>query len=291
MRLIATILMLCMTWPAWAASPQRVVSLNVCTDQLAVLLLPPERIAAVSFLARDPDISYVAAQAAALPAVLGTAEEIIPLRPDLVLVGRFTTRPTVRLLRARGIPVLELDLAGSFDDIRAQVRQVARTLDVAARGEELLAEMDRRLAEAAPESSETPAPRLLTFAPGGFTAGGGTLSDAVMRAAGFANYAAARGLKGYGYLPIEIVAADPPEALVGGRERPGYPSMAGRLLSHPALARSIPEQARIRIPGSLWSCGGPFTAEAVTRLAAARRALQAAESRVAAGSVPKETAP
>lgn len=287
-RTAATLLALCLAWPTWPAlaapaeapPPQRVVSLNLCTDQLAVLLLPPDRIAAVSFLARDPELSHVADRAATLPIVHGTAEEILPLRPDLVLAGTFTTRPTVRLLKAKGIPVLELGLASGFDDIRAQTRAVAAALGVPERGEALLAEMDRRLAAAAPAAGDA-RPRVLTFAPGGFTAGAGTLSDAIMRAAGVANYAAARGLNGYGYLPVEAVAADPPDLLVGGREAAGHPSLAGRLLSHPALARSIPPAARLRIPGSLSACGGPFTVEAVERLAAARRALPAAGPQMA----------
>ncbi len=282
MRVAAAILLaICLACPALAAPPQRVVSLNLCTDQLAVLLLPPERIAAVSFLARDADLSYVAERAASLPVVHGTAEEILPLKPDLVLAGTFTTRPTVRLLRARGIPVLELGLTRDFDDIRDQTRTVAAALGVPERAEALLAEMDRRLAAAAP-AAEDRRPRALTFAPGGFTAGSGTLSDAVMRAAGLENYAAGRGLNGYGYLPIESVAADPPDLLVAGRERPGHPSLAGRMLSHPALDRSLPLEARRRVPAALWTCGGPFTVEAVELLAAARRDLRRGGPEVAA---------
>ncbi|QJE72173.1 ABC transporter substrate-binding protein [Aerophototrophica crusticola] len=114
--------------PPVLAKPQRVVSLNLCTDQVAVLLLPRERIAALSFLALDRELSAVADSAAGLPTVQGMAEEILPLQPDLVLAGSFTTRPTVALLRARGIKVLELGLADDFDAIRAQLRQVADAL-------------------------------------------------------------------------------------------------------------------------------------------------------------------
>jgi len=261
--------------PPAAAKPQRVVSLNLCTDQLAVLLLPPARIAGLSFLARDPDLSHVAAAAQDLPVVQGSAEEVLNLAPDLVLAGRYTTRHTVQILQSRGLPVLVLDLADSFESIRAQVARVAEAVGEPARGAALLAEMDRRLAAAAPPPGAL-APTALTLAPGGFTAGAGTLSDAVMRAAGVRNHAAALGLTGYGYLPVELVAADPPDLLVHGSGPDDYPSLAGQMLAHPALARSVPEAARPRVPGALWSCGGPFTAQAVTLLAAARDARQPA---------------
>ena len=49
-----------------AEAVNRVVSLNLCTDQMLVLLAP-EKIAALSPLARDPALSFVAPQAAHLP--------------------------------------------------------------------------------------------------------------------------------------------------------------------------------------------------------------------------------
>lgn len=271
--------------------PRRVVSLNLCTDQLAVLLLPRERIAGLTFLAEDPDLSTVADRVAGIPLVQGQAEEVLALRPDLVLAGIYTTRPTVALLKARGIPVIELGLTDGFDSIRAETRRLAAALGVPERAEELLAEMDAALAAAAPtpESGAGPAnPTALTFAPGGFTAGAGTLSDAVMRAAGLTNYAAAKGMNGYGYLSVETVAADPPDLLIASAQPKDYPSLQDRMLGHPALARAVPAAARPRIPGSLWACGGPFTAEAVTRLAAARASLTTPDrlAGVAAGAAP-----
>lgn len=255
------------------AGPARVVSLNLCADQLALLLLPRERIAALSFLAADPGLSALADQVRGLPLVQGMAEEVLPLSPDLVLVGTYTTRPTVALLRARGIPVLEVGLVSDFAGIRAQIRQVAAALDVAARGEELIADMDAKLAAARAPAGMARPPRVLALAPGAFTAGSGTLSDAVMRAAGLVNYAADKGLRGYGYLPVETVAADPPDLLLANADEAGHPSLNGQMLAHPALARAVPEGGRPTVPGKLWTCGGPFTADAATLLAAARDRL------------------
>ncbi|MFV3131756.1 ABC transporter substrate-binding protein [Niveispirillum sp. KHB5.9] len=254
------------------AGPARVVSLNLCTDQLALALLPRERIVALSFLAADPGLSALSDRVGDIPLVQGMAEEVLPLVPDLVLAGTFTTRPTIALLRARGVTVLEVGLVSDFDGIRAQIRQVAAALDVAARGEELIAGMDATLAAAAPTGPARPA-RVLSLAPGAFTAGSGTLSDAVMRAAGLVNYAADKGLQGYGYLPVETVAADPPDLLVANADEQGYPSLNGQMLAHPALDRAVPAQDRPAVPGRLWTCGGPFTADAATMLAAARDRL------------------
>jgi iron complex transport system ATP-binding protein len=82
--------------------PRRIVSMNVCTDQFVMLLAERERIQSVSWLARNPEVSTTADDAAAIPVNHGLAEEILPLRPDLVVAGTFTTRPTVYLLRRLG---------------------------------------------------------------------------------------------------------------------------------------------------------------------------------------------
>lgn len=259
---------------AKAGPPQRVVSLNLCTDQMVLALLPRDRIAGLSHLAGDAAYSPLIDRVGDIPLLQGMAEEVLPLHPDLVLVGVYTTRPTVALLRARGIAVRELAQPSDFDGIREQIRDLAQLLDVTARGEALIAEMDATLNSAATPIRPDARPlRVLSLAPGAFTAGAGTLYDAVMRAAGLVNYAADKGLVGYGYLAVEDVVADPPDLMLANADEKSHPSLNGQLLAHPALARAIPPHRRPSIPGRFWTCGGPFTAQAVARLAAARDQL------------------
>ena len=74
--------------PAPAAAPQRVLSLNLCTDQLLMALLPPQRIASITWLSRtegDPALLDIARQ---LPVNHGSPEEVLAARPDLVLAGK-----------------------------------------------------------------------------------------------------------------------------------------------------------------------------------------------------------
>lgn len=255
-------------------TPRRIVSLNLCTDQLLLTLAPRERIVGLSFLAADPGLSALAAETAGLPLLRGQAEEVLPLRPDLVLAGQYTARPTVALLRAHGIKVVEVGLTDDFVAIRQQIRNVAAALGTVERGETVIAAMDRMLDQARPPPGQA-RPRVLALAPGAFTAGSGTLSDSAMQAAGMANYAAAKGLAGYGYLSLENIAADPPDLLLIDGEEGRSPSLNGQLLAHPALVRAVPAARRPTVPARLWTCGGPFTAEAVRLLAVARDRLAA----------------
>jgi iron complex transport system substrate-binding protein len=275
--LILNLLLLCAAaGPASAAPPQRIVSLNLCADQLVVLLAEPSRIAALSKLARDRQLSYVARQAEGFPSAQPNAESVLAYRPDLVLAGKLAAAPTVNFLKSKGVPVLQISLLSSFDGIREQTRSVGKALGAEARAEQLIAVMDKILA--AEDASDIPATRrpvALSWQPGGFTAGSGTLMDAVLRAAGYDNLATLRGLKGYGFLTLETVAAGRPDLLIADTDLPDPPSLRQALLAHPVLSPARGGVgARIAAPPALTACAGPFTAEAVALLRAKRRELK-----------------
>lgn len=241
--------LLAMTLHAHAA--ERVVSLNLCTDQMLVLLAP-EKVAALTPLARDPSLSFVAAEAAHLPTVRASAEGVLRLHPDLILAERYGAQTTLALLRDEGLRVLTVSEPRDFVGIRAETRMLAGALDVPRRGEALIAAMDAELA-ALPRHDSL---RALAWEPRGFTAGPGTLMDAVLRAAGLINVSDGR------RIGLEALLHHKPDLLVVSAA-PEYPSLASEMLNHPAVA-DIPRRA---IPPALTLCGGPFTADAAASLA------------------------
>jgi iron complex transport system substrate-binding protein len=235
-----------------APAAERVVSLNLCSDQMLVLLAP-EQVAALSPLARDPALSFVAARAATMPVVRGSAEAVLRLHPDLVLAGDFGAQTTVALLEQEGVPVWRLDLPQDFAAIWAQTTRLAARLGVPERGAALIAAMDAVLRSVRP-----PAHRITAIAlePRGYTAGPGSLMDAVLRAAGLTNAADGRPLG------LEALLRHAPDLLVVPVS-PAYASLATDMLDSPAVA-AIP---RREVPPPLTICAGPFTAQAVAMLA------------------------
>lgn len=249
------------------AKPTRIVSLNLCADQLVLQLAEPGNIASVTRHAADPELSHMAAAAAGIATNRGRAEEVVALGADLVLTVAPSAQPTVFMLRRLGIEVVELPLAESIQGVRDLVRRVAALVGEKARGEAAIAEMDTRLAAVAAAPGRRP--RIVVFQARGHTAGPGTLIDEIVRVAGFRNVATELGVSGSGFLGLEaLVLADPDTVVISGYRR-DQASLAVQLFDHPALSLRTDIKV-VTMPVALWLCATPAIVEAAELLARSR---------------------
>jgi iron complex transport system substrate-binding protein len=240
------------------SGPRRIVSLNLCADQYLLALADPGQIAALGRFARDPAMSFAAGKARAFPVTRGNAEDVLLLRPDLILVGLGYRSDTLAAIGGRGIRIVELPPASSYGEIVAQVRMVAREIGHPARGEALIRRMDAGLAAI---------PRLRTariaayYQRRGYLTGTGTLVDEMMRRVGLRNLAASLDRPVLSRLSVEEMVAARPDYLIVENRR--VVDRGTEMLRHPALA-AIP---RIYLPEAWTVCGGPSYPFAVRRLA------------------------
>lgn len=256
--------------PALAdTAPARVVSMNLCTDQLAMLLAAPGQLVSVSHLASDPLSSSMVAEAAAFPANRGGAEQIFLMHPDLVLAGTYTSLASVSLLRDLGVTVVQVPPVTALDEIPGQIRTVGAAMGRAAQAEALVAEFQAGLAALA---TDLPPRRAALYYPNGYTVGEGTLADDVLRYAGFDNIGARAGLTGGGTLPLERLVMAAPEMIVTSTKYPGA-SRSEDILDHPALV-DLRAAAGIASSDADWVCGTPHILRALAGMRAAREALE-----------------
>ena len=258
---------------ARAEPPRRIVSLNLCTDQILIDLVGRERIAALSHLATDPALSAIAEEARGLVTIRGTAEEVLARDPDLVLTIAGSTPATVSLLERLGKRVLAVPLANDFDAVRSITRAIAQAVGEVERGEQLLASFDARLAAGAPADARRPS--ALVYQLNSLASGPGTLVDAMLTAAGFRNLARELPLGPAGRLPLETLVANPPDLVVLATAPDAFRTVAADNLRHPALAAVRAERPHVLLGMADWLCGTPRAARAVEALAGWRRALPA----------------
>ncbi len=241
------------------------MSLNLCTDELLLDLLPPQRIASLTFLARSPTDAVHWREAANISINHGYAEEVLAARPDLVLAGTYTTAATRQLLKQLAVPLVEVPPAGNFEEIRAVTRQVARALDEIDGGERLLAVMDATLHNLDEERSEGMI-RVAGWNGSGAVPGTGTLFDAILTAAGGVNIAASlQGVRNGSFDIEELLMARPDVLAYGAGNR--APALREDTGQHPLILKLYGHR-RISYPEALYSCGIPEAAQAAVALRA-----------------------
>jgi iron complex transport system substrate-binding protein len=199
------------------ATPSRIASLTLATDEMLADLVSTERIVGVTFLADDPEISNVAEHYPKRIARLHerNCEQIIVLAPDLVCVAPYNTADALRLLERSGLTIYRNDSVCSIDEIEAGITRLGERVGEPGRARILVESMSERRRRLAGRLRDvTFRPRVLYWA-SGYTSGRGTTIDDIIREAGGINVAAELGLEGSPEIsPERVVAADPEVVLL-----------------------------------------------------------------------------
>ena len=247
-----------------AGPPERVVSINLCTDQLAMMLAAPGQLVSISRISHDPNVSVMREQALDYPINSGQGEEVFRLTPDLVLAGQFTSSYTVSLLRRLGVEVVQLPIVSSLDAIPDAIREVGRLLGQDAQAEAVIADFTADLA--AMQKARDTTPRAALHYANNYTSGENSLAHEILTAAGFANIAAEAGLSGGGTLAMERLIMLMPDLVISGQPYPGA-SRSEEVLRHPAMRGLRDRHAGHALADAEWVCGTPAVLRAIARLA------------------------
>lgn len=275
MPIVAGLVLAIFVQQARADVPRRVVSFNLCADQLVVALADSEQIAGLSPYAADPVLSVVAEEAKQYRRLDWQAEATIILQPDLVFTGPNDRPATRRMLKAQGMRVVEMAFVTDLQSARAQIRETAKLLGHPERGEKLVASLDAahaRLAAVELHGFST----AVVVERGGYTQGPSSLAATLLATAGLKSPPGAPARYG-GFIPLEKLLMLKPDLLFV-KDPPVEASDQGALyITHPALETLYPPERRIALPTRYTMCGGPalvaafdYLAEALARLPGSR---------------------
>ena len=256
---------------ARAEPPARVVSMNLCADQLAMLLAAPGQLLSVSDWSARERASMMTAEARKLPLNGGLAEEVFTFAPDLVLAGSFTNRASVDMLRRLGLRVEVLPPARSLSEVRTLIAEVGALLGRETEAAALVEQFDASLADARAAAAPLPSLSSAYYYPNSYTTGAGTLADDIMRAAGLDNAAAALGLRGSVKIPLEVLVMQRPFLIETRYISGGEHGRSYETLTHPALRALRAQRQGAQVEERWQICGTPFVLQAIDALIAARR--------------------
>jgi iron complex transport system substrate-binding protein len=263
--MLASTLFFSIAWTANATSPSRVASLNMCTDQLLLDLADPRQIAGLSPFATDATRSFMAEKAKGLPALSGTAEEIMVLKPDLVVAGTFTKRATREFIRGQGVKLEEFAPVQTLAENRQQITRFGQITGAVDKAAGRNAELDAALLELRAAASKDKL-RVLPLSRRGWVAGSNTLISEILTQSGLINAADDLGLRSDGRTTLEAIVMLRPDAILIAQDDDNAEDQGKALLLHPAIQRLFPPERRIIIPERLTICGGPMLVEAMQML-------------------------
>ncbi len=267
-RIGAAVFLLLTTGQAMAAPPQRIMSLKICTDELLMDLVPPSRIASVTFLSREAAALKIWPEAARIPVNHNSAEEVLVTRPDMILTDSFTSPQMRTILAQSGARVVEVPPAENFDQIRAVTKMVGDAVGAPERARALIAHMDETLRRLAATRPAQPI-KVLGWGGGGFVPGRSSMFSAVLEAAGGINIAVQEG-----YTDVEGLIAARPDVLAYGDDYIDTPSLRADQNAHPVLLKLFGSR-RVIYPAALFNCGVPQSADAALQLRGQLRSAMA----------------
>ena len=251
--------------PAIGDAPRRVVSINLCTDQLLLALGDPQQIAALGRWADNREMSFLAAEAKPFRRIGGAAEEVLRLQPDLVLAGAFSGAATRAILQAQGLRVETFAPPRTIAEARTEIARAAALLDRHERGLTLIASIDAAL-EVRTSGGQSRPLTALALQRRGYVSGAETLLSDALAQTGFANAAAALGVRSVEHASLEAIAQVRPDVLVVEDLSRAPPDQASALLRHPVLARLVSGDRMLTVPVAELSCAGPALPALIHRL-------------------------
>ena len=229
-------------------APKRIVSVNLCADQLVLALADRNQIAGLTRNADDREMSAEATRAQGLPLLSSSAEHILAIDPDLVVGMPASRSMALAALKGHDYRTLNLKSADRLADIYDAIGETAAAVGHPERGRRMIAAMQRDLASL----KKTGRGRIAAYYQRrGYMTGTGTLVDDLMERMGLTNLAAKLGKPALAQVSLEEMVAARPDFLIVESATDKVTDQGSEMLHHPAL-RDIP---RISIPQAWTVCG------------------------------------
>jgi iron complex transport system substrate-binding protein len=251
-----------MSASALASGLPRIASMNLCTDQLLISLADPAQIVGLSRYSRDALQSFAANDARRYPTLSGGAEDVLVLKPDVVVASLFDKRSTRELLKENGLHLAEFSVPRNLDEVKAQIARMGEITGHPDRAAAEIARLEDAMARARRAVTEKHY-SVLPLSRRGWVSGSDSLVSSLLSETGLFNAASDLGVGTGGFASLETIVNAKPDFLLVSEAGDRAEDDGRAFLLHPALERFYPPQRRIVIPERLTVCGGAMLADAL----------------------------
>ena len=204
---------------AFTSKPKRILTFSMYTDQIVLGLVTSDHLVGINSLLDDPVLSNIIPIAKKITKKIGNpgAEEVLSMKPDLVIVSDWTQAEKIQSMRDLGLKVVSVKSPETIQDAKDAVSQVAAAIGEPEKGRQLIGMMDKKLAEIREKTSKIkPEQRKNVVLLSLMTAygGSGCAYDDACREANIINGIAAAGLKNGQQLTKEMLIKINPDIML-----------------------------------------------------------------------------
>ena len=201
------------------SKPKKILTFAMYTDQIVLGLVTSDHLVGINTLLDDPVLSNIIPIAKKITKKIGnpSAEEVLSMKPDLVIVSDWTQAEKIQSMRDLGLKVVSVKSPETIQDAKEAVSQVAAAIGEPEKGKQLIGMMDKKLAEIREKTSKIkPEQRKNIVLLSLMTAYGGTgcAYDDACREANVINGIAAAGLKNGQQLTKEMLIKINPDIML-----------------------------------------------------------------------------
>ena len=203
------------------SSRGKIVSGFVGADEIVFELLKdnPERILAFSPLAKDRKYSAIYDRIGAWSKEFGPElESLIGMKPDLVLVARYTRAEWIRILDHAKIKSFVLGNFSALEDIKDNILIIGRLLGKEKKARSMVESMNKEISTLKPKCF-LKGKKVLNYSRDGIIFGKGTIFNSILNELEIENRGSDLGVVGWSKVSREtILKANPDYVIVGGNE-------------------------------------------------------------------------
>ena len=250
-KLIGVLLLVLMPNIATAQKIQTIISLDLCTDWMLIKYARSnQRVIYSPLLYQNPP--YWVPQHLAVHN--GSLEQLLQLKPDMILSGEFNALILRKRLQQLGINVITLPMPTTLEQIADYSHSFKSVVAVNDALEQDLIVPEYRQKNLS----------LLLVGSNGIGTGRATLEHEVLSNAGYDNYLTSQGFVA---LDLEKLLLQPPDVIISTSQYADTPSLANLFVQHKAISRSTPIEYTSAKEIWAWQCPGPWTFDLVNTLA------------------------
>lgn len=187
----------------------------------------------------------------------GSIEQILELKPDLVMTGEYNALLLRQRLTELGVRVEILTLPQNLSQVSEYEKHFMNLIGIPA------TKASKPVSSSHSPGQSTHKPRLLLLGANGIGTGRDTFEDGILQLARWDNY-----LQDNGYISLDLeqIVVDPPDAVLWSA--PASKALSNLFAEHPALKHAIPAEHWLTTEYWNWQCPGPWSWDLVEQLQA-----------------------